>query len=132
MSDNTFLNLVRGNTLGSYLGLEMNLGKAFRYASDYTYVEIPLAEMYNSTEERVVEKALRNQKLRLIPACKVNIRTGYKGIVRTNPKLQEVANCPAMFIIDPGEPGSPSFYVSFQKDYEASELDWAVRLYLVS
>jgi len=131
MAENTFLNLVRGNTLGSYLHLSMNEGVAFRYGGDYTYVEVPVAEFYNTTEEKVVDKASRSQKLKIIPACTVGVRNGYKILVRTNPKLQEVANCPALFLIEPGEVGPPSFYASFQRDFDATNLDWAVRLYLL-
>ena len=132
MADVTFLNLVKGNSLGTYLKLQMNEGKAFRYSADYTYVEIPLSEFYNVSDEKVVTKALRNQKLQIIPACKVDVRNGYKILVRTNPKLQAVSNCPAMYLVEPGEEGTPSFYASFQKDFEADELDWAVRLYLMT
>jgi len=132
MADSTtFLNLVRGNSLGSYLHLEMNPGKTFRYAPDYTYIEIPVAEFYDTKEEAPVSKAMRNQKIQILPACKVSVRAGYKIMVRTNPKLQEVSNCPTIMFLDPGDNGTPSFYASFQKDYEAKELDWAVRLYLV-
>jgi hypothetical protein len=130
--DTVFLNLVRGTRLSNYMGLLMDEGVPYRYARDYTYVEIPLAQLYNPSTEEVVEKATRNQKLRIIPACKVSPKGTYKLLVKTNPRLQEYATCPAMFLLDPSESEALSFYALFQKDMDSRELDWAVRIYMTA
>lgn len=130
--DAVFLNLVRGTRLASYMGLQMQEGVPYRYAKDYTYVEIPLAQLYNPSTEEVVEKASRNQKIRIIPACKVQPTGTYKLVVKTNPKLQEFATAPAMYMLDPGEGEGLAFYATFQRDMDSSELDWAVRIYMTA
>lgn len=128
--DTVWSNLVRGNRLTALMGLQMNEGVPYRYSKDYTYVEIPLGQLYNPNTEEVVEKASRNQKIRIIPACKLDVKGACKIVVKTNPKLQEYSNCPSLFIIDSGEGEQPSFYATFSRDMDASELDWAVRIYM--
>lgn len=130
--DTVFLNLVRGNRLGMYMGLKMEDGKPYRFAPDYTYVEIPLAQIYNPTTEEVVTKVSANQKVQIIPACTVRVASNYKILVKTNPKLQALANCPAMFLMDAGSDEHCSFYAHFQKSLDREEIDWAVRLYLLT
>lgn len=132
MSDNVFLKLVTGNRMSSLMGLELETGLPPKYAHDYCYVEVPLKEIYNPADEKVVTKALRNQHLKLIPACKLNVRGRYRVMVKTNPKLQEVASCPAMFMLDIDTKEQASFYATFRKDMDIGDIEWAVRLYLLS
>lgn len=128
-----WMKLVTGNRLTSIMGLKMDEGVPYRFSKDYTYVEIPLAQLYNPSSEEVVDKALRNQKIRIIPACKLDLKgSTYKIFVKTNPKLQEYANCPALLMLDTQEGEQASFYATFQKDMDRKELDWAVRLYLTT
>jgi hypothetical protein len=129
--DNTFLNLARGNRLSQYMGLKNDDGNPIRYGKDYSYIEIGVREVYNPSEEKVVTKVLRNQHVKIIPACKVNVKGGYKILVKTNPLLQEVANCPALFVLDSDCQEEVAFYASFRKDMDISQLEWAVRLYMV-
>jgi hypothetical protein len=129
--ESVFLNLVRGSRLSMYMGLKMDEGAAYRFAKDYTYIEIPLAQLYNPSTEEVVTKATRNQRIQIIPACKVEIKGNYKILIKTNPVLQEVASCPSMILLDSGEAAPASFYATFHKDMSEKDLEWAVRLYLL-
>lgn len=133
--DSAFINIARGNRITSYLGLEMTAGKAFRYCQNvsapYTYIEIPLEGLINADGEQV-EKALQNQKLLVKPACRLDLKGPYRVMVKTNPRLSEFADCPSVLLLDPGEKEQPYFYASFRKGMAAIELDWAVRLYMMS
>lgn len=132
MDSNTFLNLVRGNRLPSIMGLRMNDGVPYRFAKDYTYVEIPLAHMYNPSTEEVQSKASRNQRIRIIPGCQVRVSgSGYKVLVKVNPKLHEYASVSYSAVLDSGDEEQPVVYASFHRDMDEKELDWAVRLYLI-
>lgn len=127
--DSMFVNLVRGNRLSLYLGLEMLGEHAYRFSKDYSYIEVPLLHAENS--EGVVDKALRNQHLKVIPACKFKVQgSRLKVLVKTNPLLQEVATAPTMYMIEE-ESGSPIFYMTMRKDFDLSKLDWVVRVYLL-
>lgn len=115
----------------AYMKLEMLGGAQFTNAPDYTYVQIPVLELYNPTDEKPVTKALRNQHLKILPACKVDVRKPYKLWIKTNPKLQEVSSCPAMFMLDSDQGEQASFYATFRRDFDVSELDWCVRIYMM-
>lgn len=131
MIDSAFLNLVRGSRLVAYMGLKLDDPSRPKYSKNYTYVEIPLREVLGA-DGTPVTKALRNQHCRIVPACELSIKGNSKILVKTNPKLQEVSNCPTMLILDEGEGEQPVFYASFRKDFDVSELEWAVRLYMFS
>lgn len=128
-----FHNWNRGNRISGFAGVKMREGQPLRHSRDYTYIEIPLGEIYSPTSEEVLTKVAANQKVRIIPACSVKPAPYMKILVKTNPVLQQYSNCPAMFLIDAsGEDEVPAFYASFHKGMDAAELsDWCVRLYLV-
>lgn len=129
--ESSFLNLARGNRLSSYMGLQMAEGKSYRYAPDYTYIEIPVSILYNPTDEKEVEKGLRNQHLFVTPACFVNIRGGYKVLVEPNPKLAAYGATQGMYYISSGAGEQvPGFYITLRKDLDISDVNYAVRLYL--
>lgn len=129
--DSSYLNLVRGNRLSSYMGLQM-LGEAvYKFASDYSYIEIPILgfEAANSTE--LTQKALRNQYVRVVPACLVDVKGGYRAQVEPNPAIAEYGLMQPTYYIHSNEGGkSPGFYFQARKDIEASDLTFAVRLYM--
>lgn len=132
MDSVVFGNLVRGNRLTGIMNLRMTEGVPHKYAKDYTFVEIPLNHLFNPSTDEIQVKALRNQRLRIVPACTVDLKKGgYKIGVKVNPKLLEYASCPSFFILDTEEHEQPVPYAFFHKDMEANELDWAVRLYLM-
>lgn len=132
MSDSMFLSLVRGNRLSAYLGLKMDEGTVYRWAKDYNYVEIPLREFYNPAAENIQKKALKNQRLKVQPACKLEIKGGYRYMIKVNPEILAVADAPALFILDNEGDEQPSFYATFRKDLDADRIDWAVRIYMLS
>ncbi len=129
--DSIFLNLVRGNRLNTQMGLQLDGGVPPRYAKNYNYVEVPVREAVGS-DGTPTSKILRNQHVRLVPACEVTVK-GYSSVlVKTNPSLQAVANCPTLLLLDVAEGEQPSFYATFRKDYDLADLTWLVRLYLLS
>lgn len=132
MDSVVFNNLVRGNRLTGIMNLKMDEGQPYRYSKDYTYVEIPLAQLYNPSTEEVQDKASRNQRLKIIPACQVNLKkSGYKILIKVNPKIHEFANCPGLLLLDTDEDEQINVYAVFHRDMDVKELTWAVRLYLV-
>lgn len=126
-----FISLLRGNRMSQYLGLKMDEGVAYKYAKDYAYVEIPIREFYNPAAESIQKKALRGQHVRVVPACSVDIKGGFRYLVKTNPALQEVATCPTVFLLDVDDKEQPHFYATFRKDLDADRLDWCVRIYMI-
>lgn len=131
MIDSAFLNLVRGGRLTAYMGLKLDDAGKPKFSKNYTYIEIPLREVL-SADGTPITKALRNQHCKVVPACELSIKGNSKILVKTNPKLQEVSNCPTMLILDEDQGEQATFYASFRKDFEISELEYAVRLYMFS
>lgn len=128
--DTSFLNLVRGNRLTSYMGLQMLHGHAYKYAPDYTYLEIPVLGFQNKDGE-VEDKALRNQYVRVVPACLLDVKGLYKVQVEPNPALAEFGLFQPTYYLHPGSGGvSPGFYFHARKDTDTRDLPFAVRLYL--
>lgn len=135
--DSAFLNLVRGNRISTYLGLTMEGEIAYRFAADYSYVEIPLSEVFDLDSEKVLRKNAvlkKGQTVRLIPACQIQTRN-YKCLVSVNPVLQDFSyGTPGMFLIDAGDTTQPSVTVTARKDCSVADLTsgWLVRLYLLA
>lgn len=131
MSDPAFLNLARGSRLKAYMGLTLDEGVLPKYGKNYTYIEVPLRELLGP-DGLPTTKALRNQTCKVVPACSLDIKGQSKILVKTFPRLQEISNCPALFLLDEDQGEQPGFYVSFRKDFDASDMLWAVRLYMFS
>lgn len=127
----TFLNLSRANRIVREMGLEMAEGKVFRYASDYTYIEIPLLHALNADGEPV-DKATRNQAIELVAAA--TLKPGYhvKILVLVNPTIYKYGMAPSMVLFDEKERTPVVVPVTFRKDMQLTGLDWLVRLYLFS
>jgi hypothetical protein len=133
----SFLKLVTGNRLTSNLGLAMDGDFAYRYpqqqSREYGYVEIPLKEIYNPSEETVLAKGVRNQYLQIIPACRVNVRGRCRFQVVPNPALYHYGMVQAPFYLEADEGViRPSFYIQLRKDFDPSDIDWAIRIYMIS
>ncbi len=129
--DTSFLNWARGNRLGSYAGLVMVEGYDFKYGPDYTYIDIPLLGFFDSKEEKVVTKGLRNQYLRAIPACSLDVKGSLKVQVEPSIEMAEYGTTQPGYYVHPGsgliEPG---FYIQLRKDIDLADVPYAVRLYL--
>lgn len=130
MLDSVFLNLTRGNRLSQYMGLRLREGTLPKYGQpNYSYVEIPIAEVQKEGE--VVESALRNQHLLIVPDCILNVRGDYHVLVEPNPALAEFGQVQAPYYIHSGEgEQAPGFYITLRKDLDLSSIKYAVRLYL--
>lgn len=129
--ESSFLNWARGNRLSMYAGLKMEEGHEFKYASDYTYLEIPAVGFYDDKEEQVVDKGMRNQHLLVIPACTLNMKGMLKVLVEPCPELAAYGSVQAGYYIHPGSGEKvPSFYINLHKNCDISNIPYAVRLYL--
>lgn len=126
-----FLNLVRGNRLSSYMGLEMAEGFVYKFAPLYTYIEIPARSFILDRE--LVAEVKRNQHVWVNPACEINVRGNYTVEVEPNPALAEFGQVQAGYRIHPGTGHKePGFWFTARKDVTLHQLDYAVRLYMVS
>jgi hypothetical protein len=126
-----FIKLSSDNTRKNYLGLATQEGMPIRFSQDYMSVEVLPSSIWNPSEEKFVDKAMRNQHLKLEAACTIHPKYQYRALVKTNPMLQEVASAPAMFMVESGEGGPVSFFATFRKDFEVKDLSWLVRIYLL-
>ncbi len=132
MSSPTFLNLLRGNRLSGFLRLQMDTGYVYRLAKDYTFAEVPLAEVMNDKGE-VLDKVLRNQQVELVAPVTMFPVGGYQGLVVVNPELYRYASVPSMLMFDSSD-GSQrvSIPAKFSKDMELSAISWLCRIYLIN
>lgn len=132
--DGAFLNLVRGNRLKSWMGLELPEGvTAPKYGPQYHYVEVPVGQVLKDGEPVAEGKIARNQHVEIVPACTIKVRGQSPVLVVYNDELQRVASLGSMTIVHPGgEAVAPSFWATFRKDFNVEDIKWAVRLYLLS
>lgn len=130
--DGVFLLVNRGNRLSAMLGLQMDEGVPYRFSNDYSYVEIPVGEAFSTSSEEIVTKAAANQKLRIRPACKLNVRGQYRVLVKVNPVLAPFANYQGIQLIDPNTGEQPVIHASFHKSFDFADLEWCVRLYILA
>lgn len=129
--DGSFLNVCRGNRLSGYMGLTMQEPHAFTYGKDYTYVEIPILGFWHPSEEKLTDKVLRNQYVRILPACQLNVKGNFKVEVEPNPALAEYGLMQPSYYLHP-ESGvqQPGIFFQARKDLDAKDLSFAIRLYL--
>lgn len=125
------MNLIRGSRLTNDMGLRMREGVPYKFATDYSYVEIPLGSLYNPVTEEDIETTSSNQYILIKPACSLEITGLNKVLVKTNPKLQEYALTPSLLLLDHKSGEQPFFYAHFRKKMSREDIDWAVRLYLL-
>jgi hypothetical protein len=132
--DGVFLNLIRGNRLKSWMGLELPEGvTAPKYGPQYHYVEIPVGQVLKDGEPVAEGKVVRSQHVQILADCTIKVRGQSPVLVVYNDELQQVANLGSMCIIAPGgDPVTPSFWATFRKDYSVEDIKWAVRLYLMT
>lgn len=131
--ESAFLKLAAGSRLTNYMGLKMTEGHEFKYGHQYMYVEIPIKEIYNPSEEKVVTKAMRNQHVRIIPACTVHVRGRHTVEIEPNSRLSEYGTISGGIyrVHSDGPEMVPGFYITLRRDLDISDIEWAVRLYLI-
>lgn len=127
------MNLARGNRITSHMGLKMVNDHAYRFPklieNGYGYVEIPVLELWNPSEEAVVEKGVRNQYLKVIPACTLNVKGPCVIEVVPNPAIAAYGMIQGGYYVESGSGETvPSFYVSLRKDMDPKDVDYAIRL----
>ncbi len=128
----SFLIMNKGGSVAKYLGLQMSEGFPYKFGRDYTYLEIPIEGFFNETEQRLSKKALRNQHVRIVPACSVEVTGPYKFLVEPNPKLAEHGATSAGYYLNSGDGRrTPHFYLTLKRDLELTDdLDYAIRIYM--
>lgn len=128
--ESSFINLNRGNRLTSYMGLDLDEGVELKFEKGYTHCDIPIRVLLNA-DGTPVEKGLRNQHLRVIPACSVDLKGDYKLLVEPNPALSEFGSVQGMYYIQPGTGRqTPGFYITLRKDLDLSTVSYGIRLYM--
>lgn len=133
--ETSYLKLIDGTRIQNYLGLKMDDGyiaaKPQEAGRNYAYLEIPARELYNPSDESVVMKGMRNQYIRVIPACSVNVRGNYRFEVEPNPALAEFGALQGRYYLEPGDGQLvPHFHLWLRRDLELSDIKWAIRLYM--
>jgi hypothetical protein len=133
--ETSFLKMVDQTRLSNYLGLKMAESFAYSRPSQpnrgYAYIEIPALALVNTADGSVDNKALRNQYIKVRPACTVNVRGSYRFEVHPNPQLFEYGIAQGMYYIEP-ESGEmiPDIYIQLRKDLDLDSLDYAIRIYM--
>lgn len=133
--ESSYLRLVSGSRLANNLGLKMAEGYEYRSpassTSGYAYIEVPVMELYNPTDETILEKGMRNQYLKVMPACTVNVKGFYRFEVHPNKDLYEYGMVQAPFYLEPEEGEYvPSFYIKLRKDLDIQDIEYAIRIYM--
>ncbi len=127
-----FGNLVRGNRLSALVGLKLPEGQAPKFGPQYQYVEIPV-KCFRKDDGTELDKANPNQHLEVIPNCTIQVRGSQPVMIHYNPALQAVGNHSGSHIVWPGgDAHIPSFYVSFRKAVNVTDVEWAIRISLLA
>lgn len=132
MSAPTFLSLVRGNRVEGFLGLKMKPGYAYRYATNYSYIELPLSQVRIDDEKQDTDKVTRNQFAILQAPATVSPQYQHQVMLVFNPAIFRFASGPSTLIVNSGETVPIEMPVRTFKDLHLADLDWLVRLYLFS
>lgn len=129
--ESSFLNLVRGNRLTSYMGLEMVPEYTYKFAPDYSYLEVPVLGFFLDADEKLVDKASRNQYVRVLPACTIDVKGSYKVQIEPNPELAKYGIFQPGYYVQPGSGNQrPGFYMQMRKDMDLTDVKYAVRIYM--
>lgn len=134
--ETSYMKLI-GSRLSNHLGLKMEEGHEYRFPQiqerNYAYVEIGATALYLPSEEKYLDKALRNQQVKVLPACTVDVKGHYRFEVHPNPQLWEYGTCQGMYYLEPREGEiRPGFYVALRKDLDLKDIDYAIRIYMRS
>jgi len=122
----------RGNRVSLYGGIETEPGFILTYSGDCQALYLPLRHGINISTDEVLMEAKRGQRLQLIPAATISPKK-HKIKVVPNPALIDVANFQCPDIIESDEPGiQPVVTAKFYKDFDLTQLDWIVKLYLMA
>lgn len=134
--DSAFLNLLRGNRLKLYAGINMDLYPEVIYSKDYTYVEFKAARILTTTAEgktKEVKKAKAGDDVGVVINCGVVKPHKYKVLVEPTPEL---INCFTYMgyqrLIEEGDVGEIVLSGKLQQDMDISTLGGACRVYLLA
>lgn len=132
--ETSYLKLI-GSRLSNHLGLKMDEGYEFSFPQvqerNYAYVEIPVKELVNAADGKPVEKGMRNQQILVVPACSVDVKGHYRFEVHPNAQLWNYGVVQGMYYLEPKEGMKvPSFHIALRRDFELSDIDYAVRIYM--
>lgn len=130
--ESVFANLIRGNRVSALIGLKLGEGIPPKYGPSYHYIEIPV-KCFRKDDGTELDKASPNQHLEVVPNCTIKVRGGQAVMIHYNPALQLYGTHSGSHIVWPGSAEhSPSFYMSFRKGINLSDLEWAIRISLLA
>jgi len=129
--ESMYMNWARGNRVSVFGGITVDSADDVAYSKDYIAMLVPLGEAYNVSTEEIVSVGKANSRLKLIPKLSIAPKK-YRIQVEPNPLLYEVADVFHEKIIEPDSDSQPYIYVKFRREFDLSQLDYLVRLYLVS
>lgn len=135
--ETSYLSLVSGSRISNFLGLKMDQGVDYTRPGvqerQYAYIEIPVRHIENVTTGEIGMRALRNQLVRIVPACTVNVRGNYRFEVHPDRTLWAYGIVEGMFYLEPKEGEfSPSFHMQLRRDMELVPGTSVIRIYMRS
>lgn len=135
MSTPVFLNLARGNRAEGFLGLRKISDSAgpYRFANKYQYLELNLASVQDSDGNVLNgDKVTRNQSALLRSGWLLAPSHDHQALIVPNPLIFQYASAPSMLMVDTGDKKDIEVPVRTFRDLPLGELNWFVRVYLVS
>lgn len=135
--ETSYLSMVSGSRIKNFLGLKMDEGIDYKNAGvqerAYAYIEIPVRHIENMSTGEISMKGLRNQVVRIVPACTVNVRGNYRFEVHPDRSLWAYGVVEGMYYLESQEGElEPSFYMQLRKDMELSAGSPVIRIYMRS
>ena len=111
-------------------------GQERYFSKDYYEVYVPLGAVIPlsaSKSESDIDPTdiQRNSRVRLEPACTLDVQERFRVEVDVNPALLEMADVSHIQMVSPLSGDQPHVYATFRKGADLSELEYLVRLRLV-
>lgn len=133
--DSAFLNLIRGNRLKLYAGINTDLYPEIVYAKDYTYAEFKAARILKDTKDGVqtTTKAKAGDEIDLIVNCGIVKPVKYKLSVEVTPEL---INCFKYLnyqrLMEEGDSGEIVISGKLRDGIDLDTLGGVARIYLLA
>lgn len=133
MLETVFLNLIRGNRITNYLGLELKGNSSLTYSKDYGTSYLQLGRALNLETAKHVKKLKKDMRVALFPLATINPRK-YRAYIEVNPALYAIGNVNFERVIeaDKGVSELP-IYLEVKEDFDGLEdLEYLVRISLIA
>ncbi len=128
MQNTVYAKLSTSSRVANYIGLRMDIDKAYKFGKAYTYVELPLDE--KAFSDTVIK---RGQHVFIPSAALIEPRGGSIVEIEPNPELAEFgAIQPSYKRHSDSGLHRPGFYFTAHKQIDLSTIEYVVRIYLYS